>query len=140
MTFAQNTSATYPKQPMNGRVQIVNADAQAQKTIYTAGANGSKLTSLLAVSTDTSSRDVQISITNGGTSYPIGTVTIPAGAGNTGGVAAQNILGGLVGLAVDSDGNFYIHLQSGDTLTASALATVTTAKTITVSTPTAADF
>lgn len=142
MAFTQNPAPEFVKQPQNGKVQIANADAQNQKTVYTAGASGSKVTSLIAVSTDTSARDVQVSITNGGTSYPLGTVSVPAGAGNSSSVASCNLLDvtKLVGLALDSDGNPYIHLISGDTLTVSALATVTTAKLITVSAPTAGDF
>lgn len=142
MTFAQNTVPTFAKQPQNGKVQIANADAQNQKTIYTAGANGSKVTALIAVSTDTSARDVQISITNGGTSFPLGTVSVPAGSGNSSSVTSVNLLNPavLAGLAFDSDGNPYIHLISGDTLTVSALSTVTTAKLITVSAPSVGDF
>jgi hypothetical protein len=142
MSFTQNSVATLIKQPQNGKVQIANADAQNQKTVYTAGANGSKVTALLAVSTDTSARDVQICITNGGTSYPIGTVSVPAGAGNSSSVDGVDLINGtnLPGLPIDSDGNPYIFLVSGDTLTVSALSTVTTAKLVTVTAPVAADF
>ena len=142
MSFTQNTTPTVVKQPQNGKVQIANADAQTQKTVYAAGGNGSKITSLIAVSSDTSARDVQISITNGGTSYPIGTVSVAAGAGNSSGTNNINMLNGtnIQGLPVDSDGNPYIHLISGDTLTVSALTTVTSGKLITVTAATAGDF
>ncbi len=128
--------------PKNGRVQIANADAQAQKTVYTAGANGSKVTGLIAQSTDTSARDVQVSITNGGTSYPLGTVAVPIGAGNSGTVPSVNLINAtqMPGIPVDSDGNPYLLLQSGDTLTVSALTTVTAAKLITVSVLDVGDF
>src|SRR5271166_3293192 len=116
MAFTQNSVATLIKQPQNGKVQINNAAGQAQQTVYTAGGNGSKVSSLIAVSTDTSARDVQISITNGGTSYPLGTVSVLAGAGNSSGVTSVNLLdpSKLLGLAYDSDGNPFIHLVSGD--------------------------
>src|ERR1700676_3163110 len=110
--------------PNRGVVQIANADAQTQKVVYTGGANGSKITSLTAVSTDTSARDVQVSLTNGGTSYPICTVTIPIGAGNSGTVPTVNMINTtqFPGLPFDSDGNPYFHLASAsDTLTVSAL-------------------
>lgn len=129
------SNPVFPQQPKNGKVQIANGDASAQKTVYTAGSNGSKIHGLFAVSTDTSARDVQISITNGGTSYPIGTVTVAIGAGNSGSVPTQNLLpylGQLLGLPLDSDGNPEILLNSGDTLTVSALTTVTSGKLITV--------
>ena len=142
MAFTQNISPTFVKQPQNGKVQILPADASAQKTVYTAGASGSKVTSLNAVSTDTVARDVQVSITNAGTSYPIGTVTVPIGAGNSGTVASVNMLDitKLVGLALDSDGNPELLLISGDTLTVSALTTVTAAKAITIIAAAVGDF
>jgi hypothetical protein len=142
MSFTQNSVATLIRQPQNGKVQIANADAQNQKTVYTGGGNGSKVSSLIAVSSDTSARDVQVSITNGGTSYPLGTVSVVAGAGNSSGVNSVNLLDPtrLLGLALDSDGNPYIFLVSGDTLTVSALTTVTSGKLITVNAPVVADF
>jgi hypothetical protein len=129
--------------PKNGKVQIANGDASAQKTVYTGGANASKIVSLILQSTDTSARDVQVSITNGGTSYPIGTVTVPIGAGNSGSVPSVNALNNtqIPGLPLDSDGNPYILLASAsDTLTVSALTTVTSGKLITANAVAAGDF
>ena len=74
MAFTQNNLATLIRQPQNGKVQIANADGQTQKTVYTAGPNGSKVSSLIAVSSDTAAHDVQVSITNAGTPFPPGTV------------------------------------------------------------------
>lgn len=136
------TTPVFPQTPKNSKVQILNADAQAQKTIYTGGANGTKVIGLVAQSTDTSARDVQISITRGGTSYPLGTVTVPIGAGNSGTVPSVNMLGNtqLPGLPIDSDGNpFLFLLDQNDVLTASALVTVTSGKIITL-TAFGADF
>lgn len=142
MSFTQNSVATLLKQPQNGKIQILNADAQNQKTVYTAGGNGSKVTGLTAVSTDTSARDVQISVTNGGTSYPISTVSVPAGAGNASGTVGVDLLNltNCPGLPVDSDGNKYLMLISGDTLTVSALTTVTSGKAITCVAVAVGDF
>lgn len=119
--------------PKSGKVQIANADASNQKTVYTGGANGSKISGMILQSTDTSARDVQISITNGGTSYILGTVTVPIGAGNSGSVPSVNAFNNaqLPGLPVDSDGNPYIFLASAsDALTISSLTTVTSGKLI----------
>lgn len=134
MTFTPNLNPTFPKQPITSRITIVNADAQTQKTGYTAGANGSKIIAIIATSTDTSSRDVQISLTNGGTSYPIGTKTVPLSSGTVAGTNAVNLLDttNMVGLPIDSDGNPFLYLISGDTLTFSALVSVTAAKTIAI--------
>jgi len=118
--------------PKIGVVQIVNADASNQKTVITAGASGSKVTSLIAASDDTSSRVVQISVTRSSTAYVLGSVSIPAASGTDGSTASVNLLGTtlLPGLPVDNDGQQYIFLQNGDTLTAKALSTVTSGKTI----------
>lgn len=134
MAFSQNVNPTFPKQPQAARVQIVIGDAQAQKTAYTAGASGSKIVAIIATSTDTSARDIQLSITNGGTSYPLGTKTVAITSGFVAGVPAVNLLDAavVVGMPYDSDGNEFLYLISGDTLTVSALTTVTTAKAITV--------
>jgi hypothetical protein len=140
--MAVTPTPVFPQKPNRGLVQIAPADTQAQKTVYTGGAAGSKITGLIAQSTDISARDVQISITNGATSYPLGTVTVPIGAGNAGTVPSVNLLNAaqLPGIPKDADGNPYIFLASAsDTLTVSALTTVTAAKLITV-TAIVADF
>src|SRR5580704_5292950 len=63
MAFTQNSVPTLIRQPQNGKVQINNAAGQTPQTVYTAGPNGSKISSLIATSSDTSSRDVQVSLT-----------------------------------------------------------------------------
>jgi len=62
------------------------------------------------------------------------TITVPLTAGTAAGVNAVNLLDSTkcVGLPLDSDGNPSLHLISGDTLTVSALTTVTNALLITV--------
>jgi hypothetical protein len=142
MAFTQNSIATLIKQPQNGKVTIQNADGGSGKVVYTAGANGSKVSSVIAQSNDTSSRDVFVLIANGGTNFFLGCVTVPAGAGNSGAGPSVNLLDPtrIVGLAYDSDGNPFIHLISGDTLQVAAASAVTSGKTITVMAPTVGDF
>ena len=48
----------FPQSVNTDKQTIVNSDAQTVKTISTAGTNGSKVSMLLATSTDTSNRDV----------------------------------------------------------------------------------
>jgi len=134
MPFTQNINPTFPKQPQNGKIQILNGTGTANVTVYTAGASGTKVVAILVSSTDTSPRDVQIKVTNGGTDYVLGTKTIPANSGTAAGTAAVNLLDPnvIVGLPLDSDGNPFIYLISGDTLTAAALTTVTSAKAINI--------
>jgi hypothetical protein len=118
--------------PAHGEVQILPADAQALKTVYTGAANGSKITSLILQSTDTAARDVQISISKSGTAYILGTVTCPINAGNTGAIPSVNAFNStqLPGIPIDSEGNPFVFLLNAETLTISALTTVTAAKAI----------
>lgn len=134
MAFTQNTTPTFVKQPQNGKVQISNGSGTSNVTIYTAGASGSKITGLTAVSTDTVAHDVQVGITNGATTYPLFTVSVPIGAGNTSAATNLNMMGpSLVnGFPIDSDGNPYFFLVSGDTLVAFAAVAVTAGKLITL--------
>lgn len=134
MAFTQNINPTFPKQPQNGKIQILNATGTANVTVLTAGTSGSKLVGLWASSTDTSARDVQLKITNGGTDYILGTKTVAIGAGTVAGTPAVNLLDPtvIVGIPIDSDGNPYLFLNSGDTLTAAVVVTVTAAKTISI--------
>jgi hypothetical protein len=134
MAFTQNINPTFPKQPQGGKVQILNATGTANVTAYTAGTSGSKVVAIMASSTDTSGRDIAIKITNGGTDYVLGTKTVAANSGFVAGTPAVNLLDPtvIVGLPTDSDGNKFLYLISGDTLTANSLTTVTAAKAINI--------
>lgn len=140
--MALSNVATFVKTPTNGVVQILPADTTNQKTVYTAGANGSKITGLNIASTDTVARDLQLSLTRSGTSYPLVCLTVPIGAGTVAGTPALNMLNYtyFAGMSVDSDGNPYFFLASGDTLTLNSLTTVTAAKAITAVVTAAGDF
>ena len=145
MAFTQNTLATLPKQPQIGSIAIANGDAQGQKAAFTPGSSGSKVVAIIATSSDTSSRDIQVSRNNGGalasgtvtggTFYPLGTKTVAANAGFVAGTNAVNLLdpANIVGLPVDNDGNPYLFLGAGDFLTFEALTTVTVGKNVTIS-------
>jgi hypothetical protein len=129
--MAVTPTGAFPQNPKSGKVQILNADASNLKTIYTGGANGSKITSVVATSSDTSARDVTIGISNSGTFYPFYTVTIAITAGQIAATPPVNLLPAGIGLPVDNDGQTYIFLQSAsDTLQVKALTTVTSAKEI----------
>src|SRR5262245_4215102 len=136
MAFTQNTDGTFVKQPRKGLVQIANADASTNKTVVTAGGSGSKVTSLIASSTDTASRDVQVAMVRSATNYILGTTTVAANSGNTAGTPAVDLLNTTVFpagmLTVDNDGQKHLFLESGDTLVVLALTTVTSGKLISV--------
>ena len=117
-----------------GLVTIVNGDASALKTLFTAGASGSKVVGVNATSDDTSARDIQIGITRSGTFYPLGTKSVAITAGQVTGTPAANLLDPSViaGLSFDSDNQPYLLLKSGDTVQVKSLTTVTAAKTISI--------
>lgn len=112
--------------------QILPADTTALKTLITAGAQGSRLNSLILSSTDTTARDIQFWLTRSATNYLIGTVNIPVSAGNTNAAPSVNILGNLQipGLAFDANGNPYVDLKAADVLSIACLTTVTAAKAV----------
>lgn len=131
--MAVTATGSFPQTPKNGNVQILPADTTTLKTIYTGGANGSKIVALMASSSDTAARDVTWGITVGAVFYPLGTVTIPITAGQIAATPAVNLLdvAKSPGLPIDSDGNPFVFLASASyTLQAKSLVTVTAAKEI----------
>lgn len=116
--------------PKHGVVQILPADASNLKTVATAGTNGSKLTSLMATSSDTAARDLTAGVSRSGTFYPLGTVTVAITAGQIAATGGVDVLAAIAGLPVDNDGQRYLFLESGDTFDVKALTTVTAAKAI----------
>lgn len=134
MSTTPNSAVTV-QAPKLGLVQILPADASGLKTVVTGGANGSKVSSLMLSSSDTTARDVTIGRSRSGTFYALGTVTVPITAGQiaaTGGINGLNTVA-IPGLPFDNDGMPYLFLQSGDTLDIKAITTVTAAKAISAS-------
>jgi hypothetical protein len=121
----------FPQSINSDKQTLANADLQTVKTISTAGTNGSKISMLLATSSDTSARDVILYITISGTNYQIGQISIPITAGELNSTPAVNLLNSSqLQLPVDVNGNPFIYLGNGASLTCNAPITVTTAKTI----------
>ena len=69
--------------PNLGLTKFTNGDGTSTKTIFTAGANGSRILSMCVTSNDLSSRQVQLAIVRGGVSYKLSAPTIPAAAAET---------------------------------------------------------
>ena len=119
-----------------GVSKIVTADTTTLKTVFTAGANGSLIDSILVSSDDTSSRDLQIWTTISSVDYLLATISIPANAGFTSGASIISILdhvrfGSTTGLQIlDPNGNKLLRLKAGEILKVKVLITVTAAKTI----------
>lgn len=129
------STPTFVATPKITPVAFTNSDsANTKKTIHTAGSSGSKVSAVLATSTDTSSRTGQLWLTRSATSYLLGSTVVATLAGTDGSAATANLLPQtlLGSLPRDNDGQPYLFLESGDTLQVSFTAQVTAAKEIDV--------
>lgn len=124
----------FPQTIQNYKQTFVPADTTTIKTLATAGSNGTKIEAINVVSTDTSGRDLQFYVTVSATNYLLTTVNIPATAGTVNSVVSVDILrhSQFPSLAYDVNGNKYLYLANGASLTVGVATTVTAAKQITV--------
>ena len=131
--MAVTATPVFTQTPSLSLAQILPADTTAAKTVVTAGANGTKVTGLSASSND-AARIVVISLVRSAVVYILTTVTVAANAGTDGTVAATNLINTTIlpSLPIDNDGQPYLLLKSGDTLTAAVTVAVTAAKTISI--------
>ncbi len=114
--------------PEGAGISFANADGTTAKTLFTAGINGGAITQVTAVSDDTVDRIAVISFDDGTTSFKIGEVTIAAGAGTNGNVAAVNIFDITKLPNLDADGSYILKASTG--LEINMKVAVTAAKTI----------
>lgn len=115
--------------PNRGVVQFLQGTdvAGTYKTLYTAGANGSKCQALWENNNDASATHlVTVEIVNSAVKYGAVAVTTAVNDGYANGVPPKNLMWG--GLPIDSDGNSFFFLASGDTLQAT-FATALTSST-----------
>lgn len=126
-----NVDPIFLKTTKNPLKSIVNADGTAIQQIFTAGADGGAITQLTATSDDTSTVIVVIGINDGTSSFTIGEVSVPAGAGTDGATKAVNLLESTRVPLVDADGS--IIMQANYILEVNAKTTVTATKTLTIS-------
>jgi hypothetical protein len=121
-----NTSPIFVLTPHNEGQQFVNADGTAKKTLYTPGANGSRIDRILITSNDTATVTLLFYVTVGGTDYHLGDVQITTLQGYDAALgvdALQTLLRNLGGAGV---------LPSGHVLKAAAKTAVTAAKVVDV--------
>jgi len=134
--LAVTSTPVFPQAVNHTVVTIVNADSTNKKTIYTPGANGSIIEALLVTNTDTGAYTLNIYATISATDYLIGTVNIPASAGNATGTPSVNLLSATSNfgsvLPKDAFGNPTLQVPSGTTLKAAVTVAVTAAKTVTI--------
>lgn len=128
------TPVMLQKATPSNKAQILPADTTTNKTLITASTDGTKVLAILVTSTDTSARDIQLKKTVSGTDHILGTFSIPITAGFINSTPTVNLFNHtqMPYLPRDANGNPYLQLESGATLTVASLTTVTAAKVISI--------
>lgn len=129
--MAKQTSAFKPTGYRLESAKFTSADTTTGKSVGAAGANDSAIKGIIISSDDTSARNMQLIAYDGATSYVLDTKAVPAGSGTDGTNAAVDGLGGSY-LPLDGTGKKFIPLEAGWSLYAAMLATITAAKTVTI--------
>lgn len=113
-------------------VKIQPGDTTTLKTLWTAGAQGSKIVALFATSDDSANEDVQAWLNDGTIDSLLGTKQVLANSGFTNAVAATNLFDGvaLPWLPIDRDGQRYLFIKPSGILKVNAKTTITAAKTL----------
>lgn len=122
-----------PQTPNRGIVQFLQGTdaANTDKTLYTAGANGSICKGMTATTNDGSTAHlITVQLKNGSVDYGGTAVNVPVSSGFASGAPPVNMMSSTnwPGLPLDSDNNPFIYLISGDTLQAQYASTLTSAK------------
>jgi hypothetical protein len=126
-------SVVTPQTPNRGIAQFLQGTdtAGTYKTLYTGATNGSKCSALWETNNDGSATHlVTVEIVNSAVKYGGVAVTSAVNDGYANAVPAKNLMSATAwpGLPLDSDGNPFFFLASGDTLQAT-FATALTAST-----------
>lgn len=114
-------SVVTPQTISAGVVQFLQGvdTAGTYKTLYTAGLNGSILKGVVATSNDTAvAHVVTCQLVRSAVKYGGVAVNVPVNSGSINTAVPVNLMSALnwVGLPIDSDGNPFLYLSSGDTL------------------------
>lgn len=128
--MAANTSPIFIATPRVVPVTFTSADTTTAKVVCVAGAEGSKMLGLAAVSDDSATINVRLFIRVGGTNYQVGTVRVATLSGTDGAVSAKELLDPTALVWLDQDYEFV--LGANHELWAACLATMTAAKTLTL--------
>lgn len=146
VSAAVTATPVFIQTPKLGRIQILNgtgayAIASGAATVtntvaaYTCGANGSKITGIIASSNDSASRELTVfMVPASNVPYIITTATIPITAGQLAGTPPVSMLSATnaPGLPMDSDGNPYLLCESGDVIRVGVKVAVTSNLVVTV--------
>lgn len=130
-------SIVTPQTPNRGIVQFLQGtdSAGTYKTLYTSGANGSKCFGMWSTNNDGSATHLlTVQIVNSAVKYGGTSLTSVSSAGFANATPAQALMIPSVwpGLPVDSDGNPYVSLVSGDTIQATFATALTSTDLINI--------
>jgi len=126
--MATNTNPIFLRTIVSPAIQIIDADASAQKTVFSAGVDGGAITNLTATSSDSVDVIIIVSLNDSVQTNIIGEVNVPAGSGTDGTLPAINLLDSTKITLLQNDGS--VLLGSGAALEVNAKTTVTAATTI----------
>lgn len=126
--MAVTPTPAMPQAPNNKCTIIQNSDSTNKITIYTAGANGSRLDTFSVATTDTSNVQLNIWLTDGTTEIQLDAVVITAGYGTNAMNRAVDVLSLLPAAKADGDLIRQMWLKSGCVLKAAANVAVTSGK------------
>jgi hypothetical protein len=116
--MAQNVNPTFVKTPNRGLAQISTGTGTGTLTLYTGGANGSKIVSISATQSSTGTVNFNLFVTSAAVTYTLNVQSIATNS------FAQFLPSGGQ-LPLDSDGNFYVILaSSADVLSLQAATTL----------------
>jgi hypothetical protein len=126
-----------PQTPNRGTVQFLQGtdSAGTYKTIYTGGTNGSICKALWSTNNDASATHLlTVQLVSSTVRYGGMAITSVESAGFASGTPAQNLMSAVnwPGLPLDSDGNPYLILASGDTLQATFASSITSTDLINI--------
>lgn len=128
--MAANTTPIFPLTVQTSAAAIVNADGTGEKTLVTAGANGTRIDAVSITSTDTAAVTLTVLVHDGTTSYAVGEIAVPAGSGTNGSAPAIKGLSAEFLPWLDASGSLF--LKTGWSLRVAAKAAVMSARTVAV--------
>lgn len=129
--MAKTTNIFQPKGYTIGAAYITPTETTTSVLVATPSVDDSICKSILITSTDSVSRDVKIILKSGSNEYLLGTVAVPAGAGNISGTPTVDGLS-VIGLPKDRVEKPVLPLQGGVEIYAKSSATVTASTQITI--------
>lgn len=127
--MAANVTPIFPVAVNNGSVTIVNADGTTAKTLFSAGANGSRIDQIVCTSDDSASETIQLIINDGSNNNIVGEISIPAGAGTNGSTKGVKVINSTDLPWLPDSGSIFI--KTGYSIKVKSKAAVTAAKTLT---------